>query len=234
MNKLFDLNSPFMRALSRMADLVILSFLWFVFCLPIFTIGPSSAALCFVAMKLAKKEEIRVIPTFWQSFKVNFKQGIILNLIFLAVGAILALDMVYFGAAELGAGTGITLIRGVFMAMGVWALCIMFYAYPMQAQFYNPIRRTLRNAAILSMQKPVNTVIVFLLNMFPAIFVYVSVNVFQDLTLFVRTAPLWVLFVPGVLAYLCGKRFVKLFDPYLNPKEEKAEDEEEKSEETEE
>ncbi len=231
MNKLFDLNSPFMRALSRMADLVILSFLWSVFCLPVITVGPASAALCFVAMKLAKKEDIRVIPTFWQSFRVNFKQGIILNLIFLAVGAILAVDMIYFGAAELGTGTGMTLIRAVFMAMSVWALCIMFYAYPMQAQFYNPIRRTLRNAAILSMQKPVNTVIVFLLNMFPAIFVYVSVNVFKDLTLFVRLAPLWVLLVPGVLAYLCGKRFVKLFDPYLNPKKEESGESEEETEE---
>lgn len=231
MNKLFDLNSPFMRALSRMADLVILSLLWFVCCLPVFTIGPASAAMCFVAMKLAKKEEIRVAPTFFQSFKVNFKQGVILNLIFLVVGAILALDMVYFGSAELGVGTGITLIRGVFMAMGVWALCIMFYAYPMQAQFYNPIRRTLRNAAILSMQKPVNTVVVFAINMFPAIFVYVSVRVFKDLTLFVRLAPLWVLLVPGVLAYLCGKRFVKLFDPYLNPKDEETDESEEETEE---
>ncbi len=232
MNKIFDLNGPFMQALSRMADLVILSLLWFVCCLPVFTIGPASAAMCFVAMKLAKKEEIRIAPTFFQSFKINFKQGVILNLIFLAVGAILALDMVYFGAEQLGAGTGITMIRGVFMAMGVWALCIMFYAYPMQAQFYNPIKRTLRNAAILSMQKPVNTAIVFLINMIPVIFVYVSVWVLKDLTLFVRLAPLWVLLVPGLLAYLCGKRFVKLFDPYLNPKEEKPEDETE--EETEE
>ena len=222
-----------MRALSRMADLVILSFLWFVCCLPVITIGPASAAMCFVAMKLAKKEEIGVIATFFQSFKVNFKQGIVLNLIFLAVAAIIALDMVYFGSAELGVGTGITWLRAVIMAMGVWALCIMFYTYPLQAQFYNPIRRTLRNAMVLSMQKPINTVIVFFLNMIPYIFIYVSVWVFKDLTLFVRTVPLWVLLVPGVLAYLCGKRFVKLFDPYLNPKEEKTEGEEE-AEETEE
>ena len=230
MHKLLDLNSPFMRALSRMADLVILSLLWFICCLPVLTIGPATAAMCFVAMKLAKKEEIRVAPTFFQSFKVNFKQGIVLNLIFLAVGAILAADMVYFGSVELGVGTGITLLRGAFMAMGVWALCIMFYAYPLQAQFYNPIKRTLRNAAILSMQKPINTIIVFFLNMIPAIFIYLSVNVLKDLTLFVRSAPLWVLFIPGLLAYLCGKRFVKLFDPYLNPKEEKPEDEEDAEE----
>ena len=140
-----------MRALSRMADLVILSFFWFVCCLPVVTIGPASAAMCFVAMKLAKKEEIRVVPTFFQSFKVNFKQGIILNLIFLTIGAILAMDMVYFGSAELGDGTGITWLRAVILALTAWMLCIMFYTYPLQAQFYNPIRRTLRNAAVLCM-----------------------------------------------------------------------------------
>ena len=230
MYKLFDLNSPFMRALSRMTDIVILSFLWFACCLPVVTIGPASAAMCFVAMKLAKKEEIRVVPTFFQSFKVNFKQGIILNLIFLTIGAILAMDMVYFGSAELGDGTGITWLRAVILALTAWMLCIMFYTYPLQAQFYNPIRRTLRNAAVLCMQKPLNTIIVFLLNMVPAIFLYISVWILRDLTIFVRTAPLWVLFVPGVLAYLCGKRFVKLFDPFLNPKEDKADETEETEE----
>ena len=50
MNKLFGLDSPIMQALSRLADLIILSFLWLVCCLPVVTIGPASAAMCFVAM----------------------------------------------------------------------------------------------------------------------------------------------------------------------------------------
>lgn len=226
MNKLFGLDSPIMQALSRLADLIILSFLWLVFCLPVITIGPASAAMCFVAMKLARKEEIKVVPTFWQSFKVNFKQGIVINLIFLGIFAVLAVDMFYFGSSELGTGTGITFTRAAFMAISVWALCVMFYAYPMQAQFYNPIRRTLKNAVVLSMQKPINTVIVFILNAFPVIFIYVTVKITSSLELFVRTIPVWVLFAPGGLAYLCGKRFVKLFDPYLNPKEERETEEE--------
>ncbi len=226
MNKLFDLNSPLMQALSRMTDLVFLSFLWFLCCLPVITIGPASAAMCFVAMKLAKKEEIKVGQTFFQSFKVNFKQGIILNLIFLVVGAVLAFDVLYFGLNELDASTGATLMQGGFFALGIWFLCIMFYAYPLQAQFYNPIRITLKNAAVLSMQKPINTVIVFLLNVFPFVFIYVTVKLTSSLELFYRTVPLWVLFAPGALAYLCGKRFAKLFDPYLNPKKEEEQPEE--------
>lgn len=226
MNKLFDLNSPLMQALSRMTDLVFLSFLWFLCCLPVISIGPASAAMCFVAMKLAKKEEIKVGSTFFQSFKVNFKQGIILNLIFLIIGAVLVVDILYFGLNELDASTGATLMQGGFFALGIWFLCIMFYAYPLQAQFYNPIRITLKNAAVLSMQKPINTVIVFLLNVFPFVFIYVTVKLTSSLELFYRTVPLWVLFAPGALAYLCGKRFAKLFDPYLNPKKEEEQPEE--------
>lgn len=226
MNKLFDLNSPVMRAVSRIADLVMLSFFWFVCCLPVITIGPATAALCFTAMKIARKEEIRVGVTFFQSFKVNFKQGIIMNLIFLVAGAVLAADLYYFAFIQQGTGTGLMLMQATFIAMTIWALCIMFYAYPLQAQFYNPIKRTLRNAMVLAMQKPVNTVIIFFLNIFPVLFAYLSVKLTNSLELIVRSAPIWVLLAPGLLAYLCGKRFVKIFDPYLNPEEPKKETEE--------
>jgi len=229
MNKLFDLNSPFMRVVSRFADLVMLSFFWFVCCIPIITIGPATAALCFTAMKIARKEEIRVSITYFQSFKVNFKQGIILNLIFIVAGAILAADLYYFAFIQEGTGMGLTLMQAAMMAMTVWALCIMFYAYPLQAQFYNPIKRTLRNAMVLAMQKPVNTVVVFFLNIFPVLFAYLSVKLTGSLELLVRSAPVMVLLAPGLLAYLCGKRFVKIFEPYLKPEE--PEDEEEETEE---
>ena len=43
MGKLFDLDSPLMRVLSKMADLMILNLLMIVLCLPIVTAG---AALC--------------------------------------------------------------------------------------------------------------------------------------------------------------------------------------------
>ena len=229
MYKLFDLNSPFMRAVSRFTELVMLSFYWFVCCLPVITIGPATAALCFVAMKIAKKEDIRVSVTFFQSFKVNFKQGVILNLLFLVVCAVLAVDLYYFAFIQLGTGTGITLMQAAMMAIAVWVLCIMFYAYPLQAQFYNPISRTLRNAAVLAMQKPINTVIIFVLNVSPLLFGYLSVKLTNSLELLVRAAPVLVLVAPGVLAYLCGKRFVKIFQPYLEP-EETGETEEETEE----
>ena len=214
MNKLFDLNSPLMRVLSRMADLVFISVLWVICCIPIITIGPATAAMYHVTLKLVRKDEIRVTTCFFQGFKSNFKQGVILNIIFMVVGIVILLDYFIMLNAE---GTAGMLTSTCFFVMGIWLLCIMFYAYPLQAQFYNPIRRTLMNAAILSMQKFPNTVIVFLLNMLPVILLLVSVDTMKFVIL---TAPFWIVLAPGLAAYLCSKRFVKLFDPYVNPENE--------------
>ena len=206
MNKLFDLDSPFMTAMSRLTDMVFLSVLWFVCCLPVITIGPATAAMCFVALKWAKGESVKIFTTFFQAFKSNFKQGVALNLIFMVVGAVLLSDYIIMSNVE---GTAGTVCSVCFFVMGLWTLCIMFYVYPLQAQFFNTVRQTLINAAILSMRRIPDTILLFVLNMLPVIVACLS------LTLFVRLAPVWVLLAPGVLATLCGKRFAKIFAPYL-------------------
>lgn len=208
MNKLFDLNSPAMKVLSRLADLVWLSVLWFLCCIPIFTIGASYSALYYVALKLAREEEVAITACFFKGFKENFKQAFWLNLIFLIVGAILLVDIFLM----YGTYSGV-----VFLVMLIWMLCIMFYAYPLQAQFVNSVKRTLMNAAILSMRKFLNTILIFGLNMLPVIVAFVSFE------LFIRCSPVWIMLAPGVVARICAGRFVKLFAPYL-PKEKDPEE----------
>lgn len=210
MNKWFDMDSPIMMALSRMTDMVFLSVLWFVCCLPIVTIGPATVAMYYVALKWARKEEVKIVATFFQAFKKNFKQAAIMNLMFLVVGAVLLAD--YFIMATMHTSRG-DLSSTVFLVMGIWMLCIMFYAYPLQAQFFNTIRQTLINAALLSARKIVTTVIVFVLNMLPVILGFISPAVL------IRTSPVWVLLAPGVVAFANAKLFAKMFDPFIKAAE---------------
>ncbi len=217
MHKLFDLNSPAMSFMSRLADMVWLSVLWFLCCLPVITIGASTTALYYVALKLARDEEVAITACFFKGFKENFKQGFVLNLIFLVVGAILVADYFIMSGVESAAGT---YSSALFFVMLVWMLCIMFYAYPLQAQFVNSIRRTLMNAAVLSMRRIIDTVLIFVLNMLP---VFLLLTSFEW---FVRTSPVWIMLAPGVVARICAGRFVKMFAPYL-PEEKASEEEEE-------
>ena len=206
MNKLFDLNSPFMIVLSRVSDLILVSLLWFLCCIPVITIGPATAALYYVVLKLAKKEEIKVIKGFFHGFKTNFKQAVAQNLIFLVLAAVIVADLWFWIHVQ---GSAASVITGIFAAAGIWLVCIMMYVYPLQAQFINPVKNTFKNAGFLAMRHVLSTVIILALHLLPLIVAFIS------LELFVLTIPLWVLFAPGLIAYLCAFRFNKIFAPYL-------------------
>lgn len=206
MSKWFDLDSPIMVGLSRMADMVLLSVLWFVCCLPVITIGPSTTAMYYVALKMARGEGVKIAATFFQAFKSNFKQAAIMNIISLVLGAVLLVDGYYWFFAQ---GSMATISFAIFFAMLIWLLCIMFYAYPLQAQFFNTVKQTFINAAILSMRKFPITVIVFILNMLPVLIAFFSLEVV------IRTMPIWILLAPGIVAVINAKLFAKMFDPFL-------------------
>ena len=203
MNKFFDLNSPFMMFLGRMADLVIVSFWWFVCCIPVITTGPSFTALYYVTLKIARKEDVRVTASFFKAFKENFSQAAILGSIFLALGAVLIYNYIW---ASAGAST---FLVAIYFSLLIWTLCTMFYTYPLQAQFYNTVKQTLINAMILASRKFLITIVVFALNIFPAI-----VALFFT-PIFVQTLPVWLLLTPGLIAFVCSLFFVRIFDPLI-------------------
>lgn len=206
MNKLFDLNNPFFSFLSKVADIIILSFLWFVCCLPVFTMGPATAALYYVALKLARKEDVQITSCFFKGFKENFKQGVAYSFIFVILGIVLVFDyMVALGMP----GTAGTVCCGIFFALGIWLLCTAFYTFPLQAQFYNTVKQTIINAIFLAARKFPMTVLVFGVNIVPAVLLLVATK------MFVLSAPIWALVYPGLSAFLCSMLFVKVFDPMI-------------------
>ena len=56
MGKLFDLDSPFVQALGKMADLMWLNLLVIFTSLPIFTFGAAITAEHYVALKIKRSE----------------------------------------------------------------------------------------------------------------------------------------------------------------------------------
>ena len=214
MSKWFDIDSPIMVALSRLADMFFLSVMWLVCCLPIITIGPSTAAMYYVALKWARKEDVKISSAFFDAFKKNFKQGVALNLIFIVVGTVLVLDYFIMSAQQSTYGTISSIC---FFVMGVWLLAIMFYAYPLQAQFYNTVRQTLINAAQLAVMKFPVTIAVFVINLLPLIVGFIS------LPLLISTIPLWLLLAPGASACVNAKMFARMFDKFIKEAIDKTE-----------
>ena len=69
--------------LNKLADMVILSALWFVHSLPIITIGASSAALYHTIIKVIRQDRGYAFATFRKSFKENFRPSLPPTIIYL-------------------------------------------------------------------------------------------------------------------------------------------------------
>lgn len=143
MKKIFRSDSPIMKALTIAADLLILNLLTMVLCIPIITMGPAVIAMNDIVIHIVRGEEGYTVKPYFQSFKANFKQGMILGLILVAAAGILYLDY-------LAAQMYIPIMRAPIIAIGVIILAIAFYTFGMLARYENTLRGTIKNAAMLA------------------------------------------------------------------------------------
>ncbi len=147
LDRVFNLDNPVWRFLSRMADLLILNLLFIVCSLPIITIGASITGVYYVCLKLREQEEGYVMKNFFKAFKENFKQSTLIWLIMLVFGIIIVFDFLILQASE---GPLITVIRVIILIGAVLWIMVFFLVWPLQARFYNPVKYTLKNALMLS------------------------------------------------------------------------------------
>lgn len=76
----------------KLMELMWLNLLVLITSLPIFTIGASFTAMHTVLVKIYRDEEDKIASEFFSAFKKNFKQAILIWLIYLGVYGILLLD----------------------------------------------------------------------------------------------------------------------------------------------
>lgn len=86
---MFQQESTFVTIVNKIADMVILSVLWCICSLPIFTIGASSAALYHTIVKVIRQDRGYAFSTFFSSFRSNFKQALAPTLLYLMAFAAL-------------------------------------------------------------------------------------------------------------------------------------------------
>lgn len=221
MGRFFNMDNKFFTFMGRIADLCILNIICLVCCIPIVTAGASITAMYYVTLKMVRNEEAYIVRSFFKSFKDNFKQATIINLIMIAVGAVLYLDL---NVAQNMPGSAGQIFHVIFMAFVIIYYVLFLYVYPILARFYNTIRNTIKNALFMAIRHLPYTVVMVLIGLCPLLLLFIDSYQIQS-TLFV----LFLVMGFGVIAYCNSFFLVKIFDHYM-PKEE---NEEQKSEGTE-
>ena len=222
MDKLFNMDNKFFSFMGRAADLFMLNVVFVICCLPVVTIGASLTALHYVTLKMARNEESYIIRSFFKSFKQNFKQATIINLIMLLIAGVLYFDTNI--VRQMG-GSMSKVLYIIFIALGIIYLAVFLYIYPVLAKFYNSIKNTFQNAFLMSIMHLPYTILMALVTIAPAAIFFIPDFRVQSVVIL-----LFVLLGFALLAFINGHFLVKIFDNYIVP--EKDEISEEDSEET--
>ncbi len=123
-----EYDSPVMSTIGKITDVIWLSALWFVCCLPVITIGAATTALYYTGVKTIRKSRGYVTRTFFHAFRINFLPSLGLWLLSLAgVGVFYAN---YIFTASMKAGGLQLFMTAVYGSMGFLALSLACYAFP--------------------------------------------------------------------------------------------------------
>ncbi len=221
MRGMFSLDSPLMRFLGRMADLMILNLLFLATSIPVFTVGAGLTAMHYVALRMTSDEEGTIWKDYFRSFRQNFRQATIIWLILLLFALILWYDI-----RAVWGGTGVinTVVKVLSVVACAALAILLLYVFAVLAKFNNTVRGTMKNAVALALTHMGRTVSMFMLPFACA-----------ALTFYTYTTIRW-----GLLAWLLiGFAAVVYFNSFLLRKtfnevigaSEEQEDEEESDEE---
>lgn len=207
MSKFFNLDSPLMRFLTKLADMMILNILFLVSCIPVVTIGAAWTALYYVTLKMVKDEESGIIRAYIHSFRQNFKQATILWLGILAVAGVLVLDLLILRridspiAAAMNTGIGM---------IGIFLLMVLQYLFPLLSRFDTDLKTTIRNAVLLTVGHLPRTLLMVFSVVGAAI-----ITCYNGYTLSIGIL-VWMLLGFALLAFSNSSVLVKIFDRLEN------------------
>jgi len=225
---IFNLENPFYQVLNKIIDTVVLSLIYtlllapatfmgyviikegfYIFFILLFIlatalVGPATTALYYAMVKVIRRERGYAISEFFRSFKMNFRQGAVIAMIFGLLMGLLYFDYKFVNEANKeDVSTLNTVMLIGFNAVVILMVLVSTYIFPLLSRFTLPIKNFFKNALFMSIRHLPSTLLMILIN-FVGIFV---VWWFFPLPLF--------FVMPGVCILLDSLLMEKIFKRYM-------------------
>lgn len=198
MGRLFNPDSAFWNALTKLTDVMILSLLFIVTSIPIITVGASLTALYYNMFRLTKDTEGRIVQGYFRCFRENLKKATLLWLGCLFIAAVLAGDIWICYSLKTPAAS---FILAVTVVLAVVYLMILTYLFPLFSRCIADTKQIIFMAFVMSVKECVRTVfLIFITGIMVAAGVFVL-------------APFLIL-APGVIAFSHAFIFNDIFKKY--------------------
>lgn len=216
MGNIFNMDNGFWRAMGKVADIMILNILFVICCIPIVTIGASYTALYTVMLKLVKNEESYIAKGFFKAFKENFKQATIIWLIMLAAGILLGVDLYLSNFID---ATFMKVLHYIFIAFLFIYAAMLCYVFPILSKFDNSVKNTIKNSLLMSIAHFPWTLLLLIISAVPIIVSVINLNL-----LFAVVFPFMLFAGFGVLAFVKGYIFNRIFKRYIPDENEESDE----------
>lgn len=149
MSQLFSTEGIIYRFLNITGNIVLATILWIIGCIPVVTIGTSTAALYYTIVKSVRKDVGYVHSEFWRGYKLNLKKGVAATAVILILGILLGAEM------WLVLENGVEVSRIWYSLSGLLMLLmvlIILYLFPVMSRFDMKLGNLCKLAFVMSIR----------------------------------------------------------------------------------
>ena len=211
---IFNANSPLMKFLEKLANIMLLNWIMLICCIPIVTIGPAVTAVHWVTLKMVRNEEGGLVQDFFHSFRVNLKQGMVVGFIITVISVLLGLEIFWMMQIAQGGALFNRLIFFLLVFIAAVFQMTVNYVWPLLAKYNNSTRQLFRTARALAVRHIVATLAMGIVSITPIIMLMSTPASMTLAGIFY----LW-LGIPAI-AYCNSLLMVRIFDQYPAQDEE--------------
>ena len=143
---IFDTDNFFMQICEKILDLMTVNLLFLLSCLPLVTIGIAKISLYQTLFEIKGNRRVKVIRTYTRIFRENWKQGLKLGLLELALVGISLFDLLLFRTQE---ALPFQVLKAVCFGMIIFTILLSLCVYPLAGKFLMSFRDVLQTSLVI-------------------------------------------------------------------------------------
>ena len=197
--------------MNKICDIILLSVVYVLCCIPVITIGPATTALYYTVVKVVRRERGYLFGEFFKCFKSNFKSGSFLTILLVIAYLILWVDRSYAKTlSEVNTTVGFAMMC-VFNAIFLILTLTTIYVFPVLSRFTMKGFPLIKTSFFMSIRHLPSTIGVAIILIVAGLGMYII--------------PIAFIFVPGLAVLLVSFLIERVFKKYMPAPSESAEEE---------
>jgi len=206
MSNFFNADNPIFTFLGKVCDVIVLSVIFIILCIPVITIGPASTALYYTTVKVIRRERGYLFREFFKSFKLNFKSSCIFGIIITICYVLIIVDILStwtMGGISVSAKS---ILLGVYIAIVTLLTCFTIYVFPVLSRFEIKKKQMFKVVFFMSMKHLPFTILMLIIQAAALVAVYVM--------------PISIFIIPATSVFLISLLMERIFKKYMNQQED--------------